>query len=233
MDVIPVIDIKNGEVVHAQGGHRSAYRPIQTPLSPTSAPADVAAGLLRLARFGKLYIADLDAIEGRTPNDAALDQIAAAAQGVELWVDNGIADATTARSWLQRRPYHLVIGSESQSDLATMRALRDESRVLLSLDFRGEIFQGPDALLQDSRTWPGRVIAMTLARVGGATGPDTDRVSALVARSPATRVFGAGGVRHAADITALATAGAAGVLVATALHTGALTAADLAQFGGR
>ncbi|HET6305578.1 MAG TPA: HisA/HisF-related TIM barrel protein, partial [Rhodopila sp.] len=64
-------------------------------------------------------------------------------------------------------------------------------------------------------------------------GPDTERVSALVARSPATRVFGAGGVRHAADITALATAGAAGVLVATALHTGALTAADLAQFGGR
>src|ERR1700757_3772798 len=111
MDVIPVIDIKNGEVVHAQGGHRSAYRPIQTKLSPTSAPAAVAAGLLRLAPFGQLYIAALDAIEGGAPNDAALDQIAAAAPGVELWVDNGIEDAIAARSWLQRRPYHLVIGS--------------------------------------------------------------------------------------------------------------------------
>ena len=67
MDVIPVIDIKNGQVVHAQGGRRDSYRPIRTPLSPTSAPADVAAGLLRLAPFRNLYIADLDAIEGRRP----------------------------------------------------------------------------------------------------------------------------------------------------------------------
>jgi phosphoribosylformimino-5-aminoimidazole carboxamide ribotide isomerase len=232
MDVIPVIDIKNGEVVHAQGGRRDSYRPIQTPLSPTSTPSDVAAGLLRLAPFRILYIADLDAIEGRQANDAAIDMITRAAPGVELWVDNGIARADVARAWLQRWPHCLVIGSESQCDLETIRSLRGEPRVLLSLDFRGDAFQGPAALLDDASSWPARVIVMTLARVGAAAGPDLDRVSAVVDRAEGRQVFGAGGVRNKADVDALQSTGASGVLVATALHTGALTRAELVAFTG-
>jgi phosphoribosylformimino-5-aminoimidazole carboxamide ribotide isomerase len=230
MDVIPVIDIKNGQVVHAQGGRRDSYRPIQTPLSPTSAPADVAAGLLRLAPFRKLYIADLDAIEGRATNDAAIDMIARAVPGVELWIDNGIAGKDAAFGWLERCAHCLVIGSESQTGLGTIQAMRGVLRVLLSLDFRGEIFQGPATLLDDPASWPARVIVMTLARVGAAAGPDTERVAGIVARAQGRQVFGAGGVRHDTDIGVLKTAGAAGVLVATALHTGALTSAALRKF---
>jgi phosphoribosylformimino-5-aminoimidazole carboxamide ribotide isomerase len=230
MDVIPVIDIKNGQVVHAQGGRRDSYRPIQTPLSPTSAPADVAVGLLRLAAFQTLYIADLDAIEGRAGNDTAIGSIALAVPGVELWVDSGIADAEAARAWLERCAHCLVIGSESQLGLSAIQSLRGEKRVLLSLDFRGDDFQGPAVLLDDPAAWPARVIVMTLGRVGAAAGPDTDRVAGIVARADGRLVFGAGGVRHRGDITALETAGAAGVLVATALHTGALTSVDLAAF---
>jgi uncharacterized protein related to proFAR isomerase len=74
------------------------------------------------------------------------------------------------------------------------------------------------------------VIVMTLARVGGAAGPDTECVATIVARANGRAVFGAGGVRHGADIGALQTAGAAGVLVATALHTGALAHAELTEF---
>jgi phosphoribosylformimino-5-aminoimidazole carboxamide ribotide isomerase len=230
MDVTPVIDIKNGQVVHAQGGRRDSYRPIQTPLSPTSAPADVAAGLLRLAPFRKLYIADLDAIEGRAPNDTAIDLIARAVPGVELWVDNGIAGEDAAFGWLERCAHCLVVGSESQTGLETIQALRGEPRVLLSLDFRGDIFQGPAMLLDDPASWPARVIVMTLARVGGAAGPDTERVASIVAKAQGRQVFGAGGVRYDADIGSLEAAGAAGVLVATALHTGALSSAELRKF---
>jgi phosphoribosylformimino-5-aminoimidazole carboxamide ribotide isomerase len=230
MDVIPVIDIKDGQVVHAQGGRRESYRPIQTPLSSTSAPADVASGLLRLAPFRKLYIADLDPIEGRAPNDAAIEAIANAAPGVELWVDNGIADAVTARAWLNRFPHGLVIGSESQNGPETIESLRHVARVLLSLDFRGDAFQGPSVLHDDPALWPARVIVMTLARVGAAAGPDTERVSGILARAKGRQVFGAGGIRDGRDLHTLATAGAAGVLVATALHTGALTGAELRPF---
>jgi phosphoribosylformimino-5-aminoimidazole carboxamide ribotide isomerase len=227
MDIIPVIDIKDGQVVHAQGGRRDGYRPIRTPLSPTSAPADVAAGLLRLAPFRKLYIADLDAIEGRAPNDAAIDAIARTAGGTELWIDNGITGANAARTWLERCPHCLVIGSESQHHTETIESLLGHPRVLLSLDFRGDVFQGPARLLDDPALWLPRAIVMTLARVGAAGGPDTSRVAEIVARAEGRQVFGAGGVRDNADIGALESAGAAGVLVATALHTGALTGAQL------
>ena len=43
---------------------------------------------------------------------------------------------------------------------------------VLSLDFRGETFLGPQGLLDDAALWPHRVIVMTLARVGGGEGPD-------------------------------------------------------------
>jgi phosphoribosylformimino-5-aminoimidazole carboxamide ribotide isomerase len=227
MDVIPVIDIKFGEVVHAQGGRRESYRPIQTKLSATSAPADVAAGLLRLAPFRQLYIADLDAIEGRGSSGVAIEAIARAVPDVELWIDNGIADADAARAWLGGCPHCLVIGSESQHGVETIHSLCNEHRVLLSLDFRGDAFQGPAEVLDDAALWPARVIVMTLARVGAAAGPDTDRVAGVVARAEGRKVVAAGGVRNRADLLALEQAGAAAVLVATALHSGALTAGDL------
>lgn len=227
MDVIPVIDIKDGQVVHAQGGRRDSYRPIRTPLCATSLPADVTGGLLRLFRFRNLYIADLDAIEGRGANDAAIDAIAEAAPGVELWVDNGIADAAAARAWLGRHKHSLVIGSESQDGTDTVAALRGEHRVLLSLDFRGDVFQGPVALLDDPTIWPARIIVMTLANVGAAAGPDTARVAGIVARAQGQKIYGAGGVRNGSDLRLLSQAGAFGVLVATALHSGALTSQDI------
>ena len=62
MQVIPVLDLIGGLVVRARMGDRDAYRPIETPLSPTPDPVAVAEGLMRLGSFPTLYIADLDAI---------------------------------------------------------------------------------------------------------------------------------------------------------------------------
>ena len=42
MEIVPVIDLKGGAVVRALQGDRANYRPIRTPLSRTSEPADVA-----------------------------------------------------------------------------------------------------------------------------------------------------------------------------------------------
>jgi hypothetical protein len=64
MEIIPVIDLKGGLVVRARMGQRDQYRPIETPLSPTSHPADVVQGLMSVFPFRTLYVADLDAIEG-------------------------------------------------------------------------------------------------------------------------------------------------------------------------
>src|SRR5579859_3993027 len=70
--IIPVLDLKSGVVVHARAGDRANYRPIATPLAAGSAPADILAGLLALAPFRAVYIADLDAIEGGGGHGAVL-----------------------------------------------------------------------------------------------------------------------------------------------------------------
>ena len=221
MQVIPVLDLIEGLVVRAKMGDRDAYRPIETPLSATADPVDVTSGLMQLGPFQTLYIADLDAIRGRGDNFAALGRLREAFPGVELWIDNGAA--TLAAVEATRRYGVPVIGSESQADATLVGARRD---ALLSLDFRGEAFQGPPELLSRPDLWPERVIVMTLHRVGGGTGPDLERLAAIRARADGRRLYAAGGVRDSADLAALKRAGAAGVLVASALHDGRIGQSD-------
>ncbi len=106
-------------------------------------------------------------------------------------------------------------------------------RGVLSLDFRGDAFIGPPELLASPDMWPDDVIVMTLGRVGLGQGPDLARVRRIVdAAGPQRRVFAAGGVRHRDDVAALIDAGAAGALVATALHSGKIKAGDLEEIAG-
>jgi phosphoribosylformimino-5-aminoimidazole carboxamide ribotide isomerase len=224
MDLVPVIDLKGGVVVHARRGGRANYRPIETPLSPTSAPLDVTRGLMGLHPFRRLYIADLDAIAGTGDNRASVQEISRAFPALELWVDRGIAKPGDAGAWRALGLGPVVLGSESALDIATLRQALAASGddAVLSLDFRGEDFQGPPEVLADATHWPRRVIAMTLARVGSGEGPDLQRLSQIKARAGGRSVYAAGGVRDARDLVALGRLGVVGALVATALHDGRL-----------
>ena len=78
MDVIPVIDIRHGTAVRAVAGDRANYRPLVSPLCAGSEPGDVARGLMALHPFPVIYVADLDAIEGRDANLALSGELARA-----------------------------------------------------------------------------------------------------------------------------------------------------------
>jgi phosphoribosylformimino-5-aminoimidazole carboxamide ribotide isomerase len=225
MDVIPVIDLKGGTVVHARMGQRDQYRPIETPLARGSDPVDIARGLMSVYPFTTLYVADLDAIGGQGDNRTALAQVKQALPQVTLWVDSGIAEMAAAADWLAQDLGHVVLGSETQSDTDLMHHFTDDPRVVLSLDFRGDEFQGPPALLATPMLWPARVIVMTLDRVGSRCGPDLVRLRGIA--TSGRKTYAAGGVRDAEDLRALAKAGIAGALIASSLHNGHLTGADL------
>jgi HisA/HisF family protein len=228
MEIIPVLDLKQGAVVRARMGQRDQYRPIETPLSPTSDPVDVARGLLAVHPFATLYVADLDAIAGRGDNHAALARLRAAFPRLTLWVDNGICDCRRAEDWLAAGWGQLVLGSETQRDATLVRHFAGDARVALSLDFRGPSFQGPPALVDDAACWPQKVIAMTLARVGSGAGPDLERLAGIRHAATGREVYAAGGVRDATDLVTLKRAGIAGALVASCLHDGRLTGPDIA-----
>jgi HisA/HisF family protein len=233
MEIIPVLDLKDGVVVRARMGQRDLYAPIVTPLAATSDPVDVMRGMLGIHPFATFYIADLDAIERKGDNSAALERLKSECPGVCLWVDNGIADAMSAAHWLERGLGRLVLGSETQSDASVVHGLAADDRVILSLDFRGPTFQGPAELSYDVSAWPETLIVMTLARVGSGAGPDLERLSAVRAIASGRHLYAAGGVRDANDLVLLAQSGIAGALVATSLHDRRLRRADIADLAAR
>jgi phosphoribosylformimino-5-aminoimidazole carboxamide ribotide isomerase len=227
MQIIPVIDVRHGLAVRAFRGDRSNYRPIVTPLSPSADPIELARGYIRLFPFEVIYIADLDGIEGRGANRELPQRLCEAAGLKEAWVDNGASSLAD----FGLPPVRQVLGSESLAAGIPPEA-RSTRDWILSLDFRGDEFQGPREILDDASTWPDRIIVMTLARVGANDGPDYALLKSIIARAGQRQVFAAGGVRGRDDLLALSDAGTAGVLIASALHDGKIKTGDLEEIAG-
>jgi phosphoribosylformimino-5-aminoimidazole carboxamide ribotide isomerase len=225
--IIPVIDLKGGRAVRAIGGRRDDYQPLATPLCPDGDPLRAAAGLLSACSGAALYIADLDAIEGRPPQHGIIRAIGEAFPQVAIWVDGGFTGQDALDDWPLRHKARPVFGSESLRGAPMLGGAEH----ILSLDFRGERFLGPPGLLENPALWPADIIVMCLHSVGAADGPDFERLTRVMAAAGKTRrVYAAGGIRSIADMETLRRIGAAGALIASALHDGAITAAALRDF---
>ncbi|MEP7310037.1 MAG: HisA/HisF-related TIM barrel protein [Acidobacteriota bacterium] len=79
MQVIGVVDLLDGRAVHARGGQRERYLPVQAvdgaPIEPGEATALARMYVERLGVSG-LYVADLDAIAGRPLQNACIAALA-------------------------------------------------------------------------------------------------------------------------------------------------------------
>jgi phosphoribosylformimino-5-aminoimidazole carboxamide ribotide isomerase len=155
-------------------------------------------------------------------------------------VDAGTATATAVARLLELGVARVVIGTESLPGAEAFRRLRAElpdAPLVLSLDLRGGRLVSPDPALSGVAAVDGlarlaeagarEAIVLDLARVGSDGGPDVTLLGELHARFPDVELLAGGGVRDAADLRALAAAGASGALVATALHGGAIGTAEL------
>ncbi|RZF27830.1 phosphoribosylformimino-5-aminoimidazole carboxamide ribotide isomerase [Paraburkholderia sp. UYCP14C] len=237
MQVIPVLDLLDGQVVRAVRGERSAYRPIQSRLVATSDPLATARALLEASGARTLYIADLGAILQRGAHASTLAALRVALPGIELWLDAGFADYASMRALFERIDHavaqhdhpaaasHLanlvpVFGSETLRDLHALHAAQRAGLApILSLDHRAGELLAATALDRSSAWWPSRVIAMTLDQVGSYAGPDLATFERLRAQAGAhTTLIGAGGIRNRDDLAAAAATGASAWLVASALH---------------
>ena len=104
---------------------------------------------------------------------------------------------------------------------------------MLSVDLRGGGLISPDPELAGREPAAAAPLAralgvrellvIDLARVGSGSGPQLEAVAELAAALPGVAIYAGGGVRDDDDLRALASAGATGALVATALHEGRLT----------
>ena len=258
MRLIGVIDLLGGRAVHARAGTRESYAPLTRAASAPLQPGDARA--LARAYVGQLgldemYIADLDAIAGHSTQTAIVDDIALL--GVPIWLDAGIRTVDEARRAIDRRARRVVVGLETLPSFATLAAICDGVRplessrvkgsdpiVAFSLDLRdgepvvmktGDIPAGqtPEALAARAATAGVRtLIVLDLARVGTGRGIDVSLLERVRLAAPDLRLIAGGGVRGWDDLVQLADAGCDGALVATALHDGRITAAEISAARG-
>jgi len=220
MDIIPVIDIMNGVAVHAREGRREHYRPLQSALCSTAEPKAVIHGLLRVHPFKRVYIADLDALMGKDPQTDLAADLERCFPETEFWIDRGLPSFDEMPSSSSKTNARAVVGSESLSEESLPLLARLGPELILSLDFLGDRLLGAEQLLYSPELWPETVILMSLSHVGSTVGPDFGRLASFSREHPDRRFIVAGGVRDEQDLRRLKTMGAAGVLVASALHSG-------------
>lgn len=228
MDIIPVIDLMHGLVVHARQGRRDQYQPLISPLCASPEPSAVVAGLLALYPFRTIYIADLDALMGRARQTRLIHQLRRDFPDIVFWLDQGFTGPEDCQL-VGIAPALPVIGSESLSETALDGLAAAPAPFILSLDSLDGRALGPKSLAQRPELWPDTVILMTLSRVGSQQGPDFALAAAHLRQHPQRRWIAAGGVRHGDDLERLKTMGIAGVLMASALHSGAVDAAKLVR----
>jgi HisA/HisF family protein len=237
MRVIPVIDLKRGVAVHAVRGDRERYRPLESRIADGSDPVRLTRAVRDRFGLEELYVADLDAIGG---GPGSSDVVAALAREARVMVDAGAATAPAVAALLELGVARVVLGTESlpgADALGRLRAELPDAPLVLSLDLRDGRVLAPDpalagiaatdALDRLAEAGVREAIVLDLARVGSGEGPDVTLIAELHARFPAVELLAGGGVRDAADLHALAAAGACGALVATALHGGAIEPAEL------
>jgi len=230
MQLIPVIDLLNGTVVHAKKGDRKNYQPIQSLISDSSNPLDVVAALLQYFPFQQLYIADLNAIQKIGNNNSkVIKSIARHYPALKVWIDAGIDNTSQLAFWTDCN-FNVILGSENFSDLDKFLEIKNhlDSNFTLSLDFMPDGYSGPAELIENANYWPNDVILMSLAQVGANQGPNLALLAKFKTHSEKFNLYSAGGVRNIDDLTLLKAAGIQGALIASALHSKQISSDEIA-----
>jgi len=231
-----VIDLLDGVVVHAIKGQRHHYQPIASQLTTSSKPLDIVKAFMDVYPFSTLYIADLNAIQS-SPTDqhsflSTIETILNSYAHLNIWLDAGFNHNAQLNTIKELKKVTPVLGSENLHQIEHLQAMTDtlDDNYCLSLDFMPQGYVGIEELLNSSKHWPNNVIAMTLQQVGSNAGPDIATLNQIFALANGHRIFAAGGIRNASDLSLLDTMGIHGALLATALHNQQVKTEDLTQF---
>ena len=225
--LVGVIDLKNGQAVHAVAGRRDRYQPI--PIVGGD-PKDLARRYFDLG-IRRIYIADLDAIEHSKPQVELISHLSNECRAFEETVLdvgwNGKSAELVDLLGVDHSSMRWVVPTESatsQSCLVEACKVVPANRILLSLDYRMGKLVSHDG---DQSAWVGAssslglggVIVLDLADVGtgsgGTTAPICKRIRSTL---PALRIYSGGGLRNAKDVQSLLDTGCDYCLVATSIH---------------
>lgn len=225
MKIIPVIDLKDGVVVHARQGKRELYQPINTDLCRSSDIYHVIRAFLSSYDFNTIYIADLNAITLQGDHEHLINNVLMRFPEITFWIDRGYQQYD--RNLKRPGNYLPVLGSESYRNENIPEFKAFKNNFILSLDFSISEALGAKKLFSNQDFWPDEVIIMTLDRVGSNEGPDLNKLNEFCSHYPDRSFIAAGGIRNKKDLIDLREIGIQQALVASALHTGSLSRGDI------
>ncbi|WP_128906206.1 1-(5-phosphoribosyl)-5-[(5-phosphoribosylamino)methylideneamino]imidazole-4-carboxamide isomerase [Halorubrum amylolyticum] len=238
-EVIPAVDVQDGEVVQLVGGERGTGKRYGDPVEAAERWVEAGAQTLHLV--------DLDgAFEGERVNADAIESVVEAVGGdadgdggaddrVALQLGGGIRTAEGARDLLDLGLDRVILGTaavETPEIVAEIDETHPDS-VVVSLDAKdGEVvvsgwtegtgLDPAEAAARYEELGAGAILFTNVDVEGQLEGIDRGAVAGVV-DAVDIPVVASGGVATIEDVVALKEAGAAAVVVGTALYEGRLT----------
>jgi phosphoribosylformimino-5-aminoimidazole carboxamide ribotide isomerase len=226
-EVVPAVDMQDGEVVQLVQGERGTERTYGDPVEAAQRWTEQGAETLHLV--------DLDgAFEGERENadavEAVLDAVA-----VDVQLGGGIRTAADATDLLDRGVDRVILGTAAveNPDIVGEISEAHPGAVMVSLDAKdGEVvvsgwtegtgLDPAEAAARYEELGAGTILFTDVDVEGQLAGVQTDRVREVV-EAVEIPVVASGGVATLDDVRALRDAGAAAVVVGTALYEGEFT----------
>ena len=226
-EVIPAVDVQDGEVVQLVGGKRGT----ETRYGPPAAAAEqwIEAGATTL------HLVDLDgAFEGTRTNSAAFESIIETA-AVDLQLGGGIRTVEDAVGLLELGVDRVILGTAAVENPDIVAEISEQypDSVMVSLDAKdGEVvvsgwtestgLDPAEAATRYAELGAAGILLTDVDVEGQLAGVNTDLLE-RVCEAVEIPVVASGGVATVEDVSALKNAGAAAIVVGTALYEGEFT----------
>lgn len=228
-EVVPAVDVQDGEVVQLVGGERGTGKRYGDPVEAAERWIDAGARTLHLV--------DLDgAFEGERVNADAIEAVVRSVpEEIGLQLGGGIRTAEGARDLLDLGLDRVILGTAAVETPEIVAAI-DETHpgsVVVSLDAKdGEVvvsgwtegtgLDPAEAAVRYEELGAGAILFTNVDVEGQLEGIDREAVQGVV-EAVDIPVIASGGVASVDDVVALKEAGAAAVVVGTALYEGEFT----------
>ncbi|UPV75930.1 1-(5-phosphoribosyl)-5-[(5-phosphoribosylamino)methylideneamino]imidazole-4-carboxamide isomerase [Halorussus limi] len=228
-EVVPAVDMQDGEVVQLVAGERGTEKTYGDPVEAAEQWVERGAETLHLV--------DLDgAFEGERENAAAVEAVIdAVGDDADVQLGGGIRTVADATDLLSRGVDRVILGTAAVENPEIVEEISAEypGSVTVSLDAKdGEVvvsgwteatgLDPAEAAARYEELGAGAILFTDVDVEGQLAGVQTDRVREVV-EAVDIPVVASGGVATLDDVRALREAGAAAVVVGTALYEGEFT----------
>ncbi|WP_049980328.1 1-(5-phosphoribosyl)-5-[(5-phosphoribosylamino)methylideneamino]imidazole-4-carboxamide isomerase [Halolamina rubra] len=225
-EVIPAVDVQDGEAVQLVAGERGSGKRYGDPVAAAERWLDEGAETLHLV--------DLDgAFEGERGNAAAIEAIVdATGDDVAVQVGGGIRTVADATGLLDAGVDRVILGTAAVENPEIVKEISEThpGSVMVSLDAKeGEVvvsgwtegtgLDPAEAAARYEELGAGSILFTNVDVEGQLSGIDREAVERVV-DAVEIPVVASGGVTDLDDVAALREAGAAAVVVGTALYEG-------------